>query len=180
MCRLGLFANRDQKLGAMALLRMSKGLDLVERRLVQVDVLPESGHIARLLADDLRCRVLDDARAVLVGLVRCADEILRRLADAPDAGIAFAGGAEELDDNARQDGGLQQRPALIEKDNAWPAGNAGCPVSCCMSNEQAHRAFQPRIVLQLLHVEVEPGIIQFDGCRSIKESGIRPLIHPCA
>ena len=83
VCRLGLFANRDQKLGAMALLRMSKGLDLVECRLVQVDVLPERGHIAGLLADDLRRRVLDDARAVLFGLVRRADEILRRLADAP-------------------------------------------------------------------------------------------------
>jgi len=82
---------------------MSKGLDLVERRLVQVDVLPERGHIAGLLADDLRRRVLDDTRAVLVGLVRRADEILRRLADSPDAGIAFAGGAEELDDNAGQD-----------------------------------------------------------------------------
>ena len=95
-----------------------------------------------------------------------------------DAGIPLARGAEELDDNARQDGGLQQSPALIEQDNAWPSGYAGRPVRGRMRDEQAHGAFQARIVLQFLDIEVEPWVVQFDGCRPVEETRIRSLIHP--
>ncbi len=60
----------------MSLLRVSEGLDLIQRRLVQVNVLPERGHIARLLADDLRGRVLHDSGAVLIGLGRACPQNL--------------------------------------------------------------------------------------------------------
>ena len=61
----------------MSLLRVGEGLDLVQRCLVQVNVLPERGHIARLLADDLRGCVLHDAGAVLIGLGRACPQNLQ-------------------------------------------------------------------------------------------------------
>src|SRR5258708_31117483 len=79
----------NQELGAVTLLRVNEGLDLIERRLVQVDMLAQSSHIARLLPNDFRGRVLYDSCAMLVGLVGSADKIFGSLADPPDARIAL-------------------------------------------------------------------------------------------
>jgi len=109
-------------------LRVCECLDLVQRRLVEMNVISERPHIARLLPYNLGCRVLDNAGAVLVGLVGCPDEIFRRLADSPDTRIALARRAEELHDDRGQDGRLQKRPALVEKNNARLLGPTRGPV----------------------------------------------------
>ncbi len=41
-----------------------------------------------------------------------------------------------------------------------------------MSDEKAHRSFQARIVLQFLHIEVKPRIVQLNGGWPVKESRI--------
>jgi len=49
-----------------------------------------------------------------------------------------------------------------------------------MGDEQAHGPLQAGIVLQLLDVEVEPGVVQLDRRGPIEQSGIRPFIDPGA
>ena len=109
---------------------MGEGLDLIERGFVQVNVLPERRHIARLFADDLRGCVLDDAGAMLVGPVGRADEVFRRLADAPNAGVALTRSAEELHHNAGQDRRFKKRPALVEQNDARLPGHSRCAIGC--------------------------------------------------
>jgi hypothetical protein len=84
---------------ALAFFRVGEGLDLVERCLVQVNVLAERPHVAWLLSDDLCRGILNDPRAMLVRLVGSADKIFMRLANTPYAGIALARRAKELHDN---------------------------------------------------------------------------------
>src|SRR5580692_8768964 len=98
----GLFPDGDEELRAVPLLRVCEGLDLVKRGLIQMDVLPERGHVTGLFADDLRRRILDDARTMLIRTIRCPDEVFRCLADTPHTRIALARGAEELHNHARQ------------------------------------------------------------------------------
>ena len=178
--RFRLLPNRNQELGAVTLLRVGEGFDLIESRFVQVNVLPERCHIAGLFADDLRGRVLDDSGAMLIGPVRRTHEILRRLADSPDAGIAFARGAKQLHDNACKNRGFKKRPALVEQNDARLAGHARGAIGGRMGDEQAHGPLQAGIVLQLLDVEVEPGVVQLDRRGPIEQSGIRPFIDPGA
>src|SRR5260370_23354852 len=64
--RFGLLSDGDQELRAVALLRLSEALDLIDRRLVQVHVLAMGGHVAWLLAYDLGAGVLRDADAMRI------------------------------------------------------------------------------------------------------------------
>ena len=73
---------------------------------------------------------------------------------------------------------LEKRPALIEQNDAWLAGEPRCAIRGCVCDKEAHGPLQPWIVLQILDIEVEPWIVQFDGCRPVEEPRIRPLIHP--
>src|SRR5579863_6648836 len=114
----GLLSNRDQEFGAVTLLWVSEGLNLIQRRFVQMDMLAESGHVAWLLADDFCRRVLHDSGAVLVRLIGGADEVFRRLADAPNARVALARCAEELDHDTGQNRRFKKRPALVEQNDA--------------------------------------------------------------
>ncbi len=98
----------------MALLGVGKGLDLVERRFVQVDVLSQRGHIARLLSDDLGRGVFDNAGAVLIGPIGRTDKIFGRLADAPDTCVALPSCPEKLDDDTGKNWRFKKSPALIE------------------------------------------------------------------
>src|SRR5215472_11589638 len=107
MSRLRLFTNCNQEFGAVTLLRVSERLDLIQSCLVQMDMLAQSSHIARLFADDLCGRILHNSSAMLIGLVGCADKVFGSLADPPDAGIAFPGCAEELHDYAGENRRLQ-------------------------------------------------------------------------
>jgi len=98
-------------------------------------------HIAGLFADDLRGCILNDAGAMLIGPVRRPHEILRRLTDSPDAGVAFARGAEELDNDTRENRRLEKRPALVEQNNARLTGHAGSTICGRMRDEKAHGTF---------------------------------------
>src|SRR5258708_18710170 len=71
-------------------------LDLVRRRLVQMQMITKSPHVARLLPDDLDRRVFDDAGTMGPGTGLGPDIVLGRLADAPYTGIALAGRAKQL------------------------------------------------------------------------------------
>src|SRR6266568_8635863 len=119
MRRFRLLPNRDQELGAVSLLGVGECLDLIERCIVQMNVLAKRSQITGLFANDLRGRVLYDPGAVFIGTVGGPYEIFRRLADAPNACIAFARSAKQLHYDCGENRRLKQRPAFIEQDNAW-------------------------------------------------------------
>jgi hypothetical protein len=122
--RLRFLPDGNEKLRAVPFLWVSEGLDLIESRVVQVNMLAKCSHIARLLADDLGGRVLHNSGSMLVGTVLSADKILRRLADPPNTGIAFASGAKELYDDAGKNRRFKQCPALIEQNDARLTGRS--------------------------------------------------------
>ena len=95
-----------------------------------------------------------------------------------DAGVAFARGAKQLHDNACKNRGFKKRPALVEQNDARLAGHARGTIGGRMGDEQAHGPLQAGIVLQLLDVEVEPGVIQLDCRRPIELSLIHILLPP--
>src|SRR5271157_4274333 len=80
---LGLLPNHQQHLGAAALSRCSEALHLVHRYRVQVEVIDHRGHVPRLLPDDLRAGVFQDAGTVDPRLKLRAHEVFDRLADTP-------------------------------------------------------------------------------------------------
>ena len=88
-----------------------------------MNVLAKRGQITGLFANDLRGRILDDPGAVFIGTCRVSLRNLRRLADAPNACIAFASSAKQLHYDGGEDRRLEQRPAFIEQDDAGLPGH---------------------------------------------------------
>src|ERR1700758_2812848 len=132
MRRFRLLPDCDQELSAVSFLRMCESLDLVEGCFIEVNMFPERGHIAGLLANDLGTRVLHDAGSMLIRAIGRSDEILRGLADAPNPGVPLARSAKELDDDASEDRRFKQGPALIEQHDAWLASCPGCAIGSRM------------------------------------------------
>jgi hypothetical protein len=87
---VGFFANHDQGIRTLTFGWRAEVFNLVERGLVQMQLVAQCPHVAGLLANDFRRRVLDDSRAMNARIRFSADEIFGRLADAPDARIALA------------------------------------------------------------------------------------------
>src|SRR5205809_7671693 len=98
---LGLLSYHDERIRALALHWCAEVLDLVEGGLVQVQMCPQSGHVSRLLANDLGGRVLNDADTRHSWLRLRSFEILRCLIDAPPARVARPSPATSLDDFRR-------------------------------------------------------------------------------
>src|SRR5579875_1034555 len=122
------FPNNQQGAGGLALLRGAEFLHFSNRCRIERKVFYQNACVARLLADDLGRSVFEDSRAMLPGLGLRAHKIFRRLADTPDAPIAFAGGAEELNDFGCKAGRIKQRPAFIKDSDGRLPGFARRPL----------------------------------------------------
>jgi hypothetical protein len=59
-----LFANYDQGIGAVAFAWSAEVLDLVHRRLIQVQVLSQCGRVSGLLTDNFSAGILYDSRSM--------------------------------------------------------------------------------------------------------------------
>src|ERR1019366_8941208 len=101
---LGFLPNHQQHLGAAAFSRGYEPLHLVNRYRIQVEVIDHRGHVSRLLPDDLRAGVFQDAGTVNPRLKLRAHEVFDGLADTPHAGIPFARSSVKLHHLRRQRG----------------------------------------------------------------------------
>src|SRR5258706_5570072 len=168
----GFFPQNHQHLGTLALPRSTEPLDFVDCHGIQKEMIHQGSYIARLLPDNLRGGVLEDARPMLAWLELRADEIFDSLADPPHARISFACRAEQLHDFGRQRWRIEQGPAFIENRDAWQSSLTRCARGHGVGDEHAHRSFESRVRAQTLHIEEEPVAIKPHGGLCVEQPGV--------
>src|SRR2546429_7721074 len=92
--RFGPFAQSQHSLGTSSLLGWREAFDFLEHNLIQIEMIRQRRQIASLLADDLGCRVFDNARTMEAWLFLGSNKVLKRLADPPYTRVPLPGRAE--------------------------------------------------------------------------------------
>src|SRR5260370_30741422 len=92
--RFGPFAQSQHSLRASSLLGWREAFDFLEHNLIQIEMVRQRRQIASLLADDLGCRVFDNARTMEAWLFLGSNKVLKRLSDLPDNRVSHSARAD--------------------------------------------------------------------------------------
>ena len=116
----------------------------------------QHAQIPPLLTNDFCRGILDDSRTMQLWLPIRSNEILKSLANSPDARISLPRGPEELNHLGGKNGRIEQRPAFIENCDAHLTAAAGASLRHSISDQHAHRGLQAGIIAQSLDIEEQP------------------------
>src|SRR6185436_19381984 len=109
------------------------------------------------------------SRSVWPRLTFRADEILERLADAPDARVSLSRCPEQLNNFRRENRRIQKRPTFIQNRNTQLPAMSGASLCHRVCDQHAHRGFKPRIRAESFDIEEQPRGVGSDTGVSIEQ-----------